>query len=58
MDWDLVRSALHRILQAERRAERMGPDEVGEIESWVREQLLNRSAAGCRCTVVLRAAGR
>ena len=58
MDWDLARSALHRILQAERRDERMGPDEVGEIENWVRGQLLNQTVVWRRRTVLIRVAER
>ena len=43
---------------AERLAEGMGPEEVEQIEGWVRGQLLNRTVPWRRRTVLLRVAGR
>ncbi|MCY4118481.1 MAG: AAA family ATPase [Caldilineaceae bacterium] len=42
---------------AERLAEGMGPEEVEQIEGWVRGQLLNRTVPWRRRTVLLRVAG-
>ncbi len=41
---------------AERLAERMGPEEVEQIEGWVRAQLLNRTVLWRRRTILLRVA--
>ncbi len=43
---------------AERLAAGMGPEEVEQIEGWVRGQLLNRTLPWRRRTVLLRVAGR
>ena len=43
---------------AERLAEGMGPEEVEQIEGWVRGQLLNRTLLWRRRTVLLRVAAR
>ena len=43
---------------AERLAEGMGPEEVEQIEGWVRGQLLNRTVPWRRRTVLLRVAAR
>ena len=43
---------------AERLAEGMGPEEVEQIEGWVRGQLLNRTVLWRRRTVLLRVAAR
>jgi len=43
---------------AERLAERMQPDEVEQVEGWIRGQLLNRTVVWRRRTVLIRVAGR
>ena len=43
---------------AERLAEQMRPDEVEQVEGWIRGQLLNRTVAWRRRTVLIRVAGR
>ena len=43
---------------AERLAERMQPDEVEQIESWIRGQLLNQTVVWGRRTVLIRVEGR
>ena len=46
-----------RLLLCQRLGDRLAPEEVEQIEGWVRGQLLNRTLLWRRRTVLLRVAG-